>query len=78
LKIKSLLTSIFNQKNLDDTMKLLDKGMTSFSKIMQDFGGSMDKMTKEFSDDVEKSNSNAKFRAIKDKENLDKIWGKKD
>ena len=78
MKIKSLLTSIFNQKNLNDTMKSLDKGMTLFSKIMRDFGESMDTMTKEFSTDVEKSNSNAKSRAIKDKENLDKIWGKQD
>ena len=51
--------------------------MASFNKGMQDFGDSMDKVTKELSEDVEKSKSSAKSRAIKDKENLDKIWGKR-
>ncbi|MBT4327629.1 MAG: hypothetical protein HOD60_12130 [Candidatus Nitrosopelagicus sp.] len=78
MNIKSLLGSIFNQKNLDNTIKSLDKGMNSFNKGMQDFGNSMDEVTKEISEDVEQSKSNAKSRAIKDKENLDKIWGKKD
>ena len=77
MNIKSFLGSIFNQKNLDNTIKSLDEGVASFNKGMQDFGDSMDKVTKELSKDVEKSNSNAKSRAIKDKENLDKIWGKK-
>ena len=51
--------------------------MASFNKGMQDFGDSMDKVTKELSEDVEKSKSSAKSRAIKDKGNLDKIWGKR-
>ncbi len=51
--------------------------LDSICKSIQDFGDSMQTMNNEFSDDIKKSNQNAKSRAIKDKENLDKIWGKK-
>jgi hypothetical protein len=71
------LKSIFTLKNLNSCLKSFDKGMDSFNKGLKDFGDSMDKITTEFSEDVEKSNHTAKSRAIKDKENLDKIWGKK-
>jgi hypothetical protein len=70
--------SIFTLKNLNSCLESFDKGMESFNKGLKDFGNSMDKITTEFSEDVEKSNRNSKSRAIKDKENLDKIWGKKD
>ena len=70
--------SIFTLKNLNSCLESFDKGMESFNKGLKDFGNSMDEVTKEISEDVEQSKSNAKFRAIKDKENLDKIWGKKD
>jgi hypothetical protein len=65
--ILSALGGIFNQKNLD-----------SFNTAMSDFGKSMDLITKEFSDDVTKSNESRKKRESKDKENLEKIWGKKE
>ncbi len=51
--------------------------LDSICKSIQDFGDSMQTMNNEFSDDIKKSNQNAKSREIKNKENLDKIWGKK-
>ena len=70
--------SIFNLKNLDSCLKSFDNCMDSFNQGLRDFGDSMDKITSEFSEDVEKSKRNAETRAIKDKENLDKIFGKKE
>ena len=70
MKVKYLL------KTLNSYLKSFDKGMDSFSNGLKDFGDSMDKIATEFSEDVEKSNRNTKLRAIKDKENLDKIWRK--
>ena len=70
MKVKYLL------KTLNSYLKAFDKGMDSFSNGLKDFGDSMDKIATEFSEDVEKSNRNTKLRAIKDKENLDKIWWK--
>ncbi len=51
--------------------------MDTFNKAVQDFGDSMDTMSKEMSSDIEKSNRVAKIREKKNKENLEKIWGKK-
>ena len=48
----------------------------SFNKTVQDFGNSMDIFTKELSLDIEKLNKASKIREEKNKENLDKIWGK--
>ena len=53
-------------------------GIDSFNKAIQDFGDSMDSITREFSADIEKSNRESKIRDEKNKENLDKIWGKRD
>jgi hypothetical protein len=55
----------------------MDRGMEIFNKTIQDFGKSMDSITREFSADIEKSNRESKIREKKNKENLDKIWGKK-
>ena len=51
--------------------------MASFNKGIQGFGDSMDKATKEFSEDIRKSDIQKEKRAIKDKENLKKIFGDK-
>jgi hypothetical protein len=59
-------------------IKSFDKIISDFNSGLKDFVDSMQKVDQDFKDDIEKSNSNAKSRAIKDKENLDKIWGKKD
>jgi len=58
-------------------MKNIDNGINTFNKIIQNFGNSMDTMTKELSSDIEKSKQTSKIREQKDKENLEKIWGKR-
>ena len=55
----------------------IDNGINTFNKIIQNFGNSMDTMTKELSSDIEKSKQTSKIREQKDKENLEKIWGKR-
>ena len=59
-------------------MKNINQGINVFNKAVQDFGDSMDTMTRELSSDIEKSNRASEAREQKNKENLDKIWGKKD
>ena len=59
-------------------MKNINKGINTFNKVMQDFGDSMDSITKELSLDIEKSNRASKVREKKNRENLEKIWGKND
>jgi hypothetical protein len=59
------------------SMKNIDNGINTFNKIIQNFGNSMDTMTKELSSDIEKSKQTSKIREQKDKENLEKIWGKR-
>ena len=58
-------------------MKNINQGIDIFNKAVQDFGNSMDTMTKEMSSDIEKSNRESDVREKKNKENLDKIWGTK-
>ena len=58
-------------------MKNIDKCTDTFNKIIQDFGDSMDSLTKEISSDIERSNRESELREKKNKENLDKIWGKR-
>ena len=68
------LDSIFKIMN----MKNIQQGIITFNKAVQDFGDSMDTMTREMSADIEKSNRESESREKKNKENLDKIWGRKD
>ena len=68
-----MINSISNTFNL----KNITQGIDAFNKIIQDFGNSMDSMTKELSSDIEKSNIESEAREKKNQENLDKIWGKK-
>ncbi len=70
MKLESIL-KIINMKNIN-------QGITVFNKVVQDFGDSMDTMTRELSSDIEKSKKESVAREQKNKENLDKIWGKKD
>jgi len=58
-------------------MKNFNQGIDTFNKAVQAFGDSMDTMTKELSSDIEKSNKELKAREKKNKENLEKIWGKR-
>ena len=46
-------------------MKDINKGIDTFNKAVQDFGDSMDSMTKEMSSDIKKSNREAKIREKK-------------
>ncbi len=69
MKINTIL-KIINMKNINH-------GIDTFNKLVQDFGKSMDTMTREMSSDIEKSNRDSEAREKKNKENLDKIWGKK-
>jgi len=58
-------------------MKNINSGVDAFNKAVQDFVESMDTMTKEMSSDIEKSNRESEAREKKNKENLEKIWGKR-
>ena len=68
-KLKTILKRI-NAKNIN-------QGICSFNKAVQDFGDSMDTMTRELSSDIEKSKKESVAREQRNKENLDKIWGKR-
>ncbi len=59
-------------------MKNINQGIDIFNNAVQDFGKSMDTITREMSSDIEKSNRESEAREKKNKENLDKIWGKRD
>ncbi|MCH8324719.1 MAG: hypothetical protein IH813_06435 [Thaumarchaeota archaeon] len=48
--------------------------MSEFNKAVKDFGDSMDKVTKEFSSDIEESNKRRKEYERKNKENFNKLW----
>jgi hypothetical protein len=67
----SMILKIINIKNIN-------QGINTFNKAVQDFGDSMDVITRELSSDIEKSNKQSVAREQKNRENLDKIWGKKD
>ena len=58
-------------------MKDISKGIDTFNKAVQAFGDSMDTMTRELSSDIEKSNRAYKDMEKKNKEKLEKIWGKR-
>jgi hypothetical protein len=72
MKYKTLdkIFKIINLKNID-------QGISTFNKAVQDFGDSMDSMTREMSSDIKKSNKESEDRTKRNQENLDKIWGKK-
>ena len=58
-------------------MKNINQGIDIFNKAVQDFGVSMDSMTKVMSSDIKKSNKESEAREKKNKENLEKLWGKR-
>ena len=59
-------------------MENINQGINIFNKAVQDFGKSMDSITSEMSADIKKLNKESEIREKKNKENLDKIWGKRD
>ncbi len=68
------IASILKKINMKNVNQIID----SFNKGVQDFGNSMDTITREMSSDIEKSNKESETSEKKNKENLDKIWGKRD
>ncbi len=74
--LKSIPSKI-TPENISKVFKILDKGMTAFNHAVQDFGKSMDLLTKQMSSEVKKGNTKSKNEAKKNKRNLDKIYGKK-
>ena len=70
---KKLIITVLKKINT----KNMDKSIDAFNKIVQDFGNSIDSLTKEMSDDIKKSNKESEARGKRNKENLDKIWGKR-
>ena len=67
----------FNAKNISNAIDSINKGTDTFNKAVQDFGDSMNTISKELSSDIEKSNRESKIREEKNRVNLEKIWGKK-
>ena len=77
---KEITIGILDKINL----KNINKGIETFNKIIQDFGDSMNQLTKELDkssknnikiwSDLDTNNS----KKSKDQVNLDKIWGLKD
>jgi len=52
----------------------ISKIIDSFTEALSSFGDSIGKFDQEMKDDIEKSNIQKEKYAIKDKENLSKIW----
>ena len=65
-KTKSEQIIIFLKKI---NMKNINKGIDTFNKAVQSFGGSMDQLSKDLG-------SSKKHQSEKDRENLEKVWGK--
>jgi len=72
--LKSIPSKI-TPENISKGFKMLDKGMAVFNQSIQDFGKSMDLLTKDMSNDVKKKNTKTKAKA--NRRNLEKIYGKK-
>ena len=58
--------------------KNINNGIDTFNKAVQAFGNSMNTMTKEMSSDIEKSNREFEARGRRNRENLEKLWGKRE
>jgi hypothetical protein len=71
--ISEFITSVLNQENLDK----LDRGVDTFTKGVQNFGDSMNSITKEMLDDVKLSESKRKSEQEKNTKNIQKLFGDK-
>ena len=80
---REIIFGILDKINL----KNINKGIETFNKIIQDFGGSMDQLTKELDkssknnikiwSDTPKKKSRKRSHKSQDEINLGKIWGDK-
>lgn len=64
-----------NLRNLDLALVKLEKCINVFSKAVRVFNSSMEKVTKEFSNDVERSRIASNDRERINKHHLKKLWG---
>ena len=69
-----MMVSVFLKKI---NMKNINNGIDTFNKAVQAFGNSMNTVTKEMSSDIEKSNREFEARGRRNRENLEKLWGRK-
>ena len=74
--IRDTITSKLTLKNLDSCLKSIDSGITTFSKGVDSFSKSMQSFNDEFSDDIRKSDKRRKSESRKNKQNIDKLFGK--
>jgi hypothetical protein len=72
--ISNVLSKI-NSRNLGYAIQTFDKGMDIFNKTLNDFGKSMDSMTKELSQDVAKSEKRGRSESKKNQKNIQKLLG---
>jgi hypothetical protein len=70
-----MMVSVFLKKI---NMKNINNGIDTFNKAVQAFGNSMNTVTKEMSSDIEKSNREFEARGRRNRENLEKLWGKRE
>jgi len=77
MNIKKFLLDNFTFENLNKALNKIEKGFTAFSNVMNQFSKGMDDMMDQLSSEYKKSDRRKKSRAIKDRENLDKIFGSK-
>ena len=75
-QIAKILKKI-NAENISNAIDALSRGTEQFNRAVQDFGDSMGTLDKEMSSDVERSNRESKIREKKNRENLERIWGKR-
>lgn len=74
--IRDTITSKLTMTNLDSCLKSLNSGLDSFSKGVNSFSDSMTSLNDEFSDDIRKSDKRRKSESKKNKQNIDKLFGK--
>lgn len=59
------------------TPENVGKSVDTFNKMVQDFGKSMDSVTKELSSEVSSSKEHRERESLKNQKNIEKIFGKK-
>ena len=74
--MKSIL-SLITPENLGKSIDSINKGVKIFNENVQQFGDSMSKLDKEFSDDVSKTQEHQKRESIKNQKNVEKLFGTK-
>ena len=76
-KISQSIMKLITPENIGKAFDTFNKGVDFFNKSVKEFGDSMGKMNKEFSEDIVKSNKRSKSQENKNKQNLEKLFGPK-